>query len=58
MIVAAAALCIHQLLAAYFIIFDDIPMTSVARAAEKHKLIPYKRNLTYAQPTTNLEHVQ
>jgi len=60
-IVDAAALCIHQLLAAYLIIFDDVPTASKARVAKrhKHKLTPYKRNLlvTYAWPTTNLEHV-
>ena len=32
-IVAAAALCIQQLLAAYMIIFDDVPTASEARAA-------------------------
>ena len=59
-IVDAAALCIHQLLAAYLIIFDDVPTASKARVKRhKHKLTPYKRNLlvTYAWPTTNLEHV-
>jgi hypothetical protein len=52
MLVAPAAICIHQLLVVYFIIFDDVPSAS-------ETLTPYKRNLslTYAQPTTNLEHV-
>lgn len=45
--VLVAALCIHQLLAAYIIIFEDVPTASDARAAKRHKhdLIPYKRNL-------------
>jgi hypothetical protein len=60
-VVAAAAICIQQLLAAYMIIFDDIPTATEARAAKKHKheLTPYKRNLsvTYDTPTTELEHI-
>ncbi len=44
---AAAALCVHQLLAAYIIIFDDVPTESEVRAAKKHKCEPisYKRHL-------------
>jgi hypothetical protein len=61
MLVAAAAICIHQLLVSYFIIFDDVPTASEARAAKKHKreLTPCKRNLSveYGRLTTNLEHV-
>jgi hypothetical protein len=30
MLVAAAAICIHQLLVSYFIIFDDVPTASEA----------------------------
>jgi hypothetical protein len=60
-IVAAVALCIHQLLAAFTIIFDDVPTESEARAAKtcRHELTSYKRNLsvTYGWPTTNLVHV-
>jgi hypothetical protein len=60
-IVAVAALCIHQLLAAFMAIFDDVPTAHEARAAKscKHKLTPYKRNLsvTYAWLTTNIKHV-
>jgi hypothetical protein len=49
--VAAAALCIHQLLAAFTIIFDDVPTVSEAREARavkryKHELTYYKRNLS------------
>jgi hypothetical protein len=61
MLVAAAAICIHQLILAYFIIFDHVPTASEARATKRHKheLTPYKRNLllTYAWLTTTLEHV-
>jgi len=61
MLVAAAAICIHQLLESYFIIFDDLPTASEARAAKRHKceLTPYKRNLSveYGRPTTNLENI-
>jgi hypothetical protein len=60
-VVAAAAICIQQLLAAYLIIFDDVPTASEARAAKKRKceLTPYKRNLSvvYGTPTTELEHI-
>jgi hypothetical protein len=60
-IAAAAALCIHQLLAAYMVIFDDVLAASEARAAKRHKhtLTPYKRYLsvTYTWLVTNLEHV-
>ncbi len=60
-VVAAAAICIQQLLAAYMIIFDDVPTASEARAAKKRKreLTPYKRNLSvvYGTPTTKLEHI-
>jgi hypothetical protein len=59
-IAAAAAFCMHQLLAAYMVIFDDVPTASEARVAKSHKckLTPFKRNLsvTYAWLTTNLEH--
>jgi hypothetical protein len=61
MLVAAAAICIHQLLVSYFIIFDDVPTASEARAAKRHmyELTPYKRNLSveYGRLTTNLEHI-
>jgi hypothetical protein len=61
MLVAAAAICIHQLLLSFVIIFDDVPTAYEARAAKrrKHELTPYKRNLSmvYGTPTTNLEHV-
>jgi len=61
MLVAAAAMCIHQLLVSYIIIFDDVPTASEAQAAKRHKreLTPYKRNLSveYDRLTTNLEHV-
>jgi hypothetical protein len=61
MLVAAAAICIHQLLVSYFIIFDDVPTASEARAAKRHKreLTPYKRNISveYGRLTTNLEHI-
>jgi hypothetical protein len=61
MLVAVAAICIHQLLVAYFIIFDDVPIASEAKAVKRHKheLNPYIRNIsvTYARPITNLEHV-
>jgi len=60
-IIAAAALCIHQLLVACMAIFDDVSTPSEARATKKHKceLTSYKRNLsvTYGGLTTNLEHV-
>jgi hypothetical protein len=60
-VVAAAAICIQQLLAAYMIIFDDVPTASEARATKKrkHELIPYKRNLSvvYGTSTTELEHI-
>ena len=60
-VVAAAAICIQQLLAAYLIVFDDVPTASEARAAKKRKreLTPYKRNLSvvYGTPTTELEHI-
>jgi len=35
MVVAAAAICIHQLLVAYFIIFDDVPAASEARLEKR-----------------------
>jgi len=61
MLVAAAAICIHQLLVSYYIIFDDVPTASEARAAKRRKreLTSYKRNLSveYGRPTTNLEHI-
>jgi hypothetical protein len=60
-LVAAAALCIHQLLVSYFIIFDDVPTASEAHAVKRRKreLTPYKRNLSveYGRLTTNLEHI-
>jgi len=60
-VVAAAAICIQQLLAAYMIIFGDVPTASEARAAKKRKreLTPYKRNISvvYSTPTTELEHI-
>lgn len=60
-IVAAAALCIYQLLAACMVIFENDPTASEAIAAKRHRheLTPYKRNFSmmYGQPTTNLEHV-
>ncbi len=36
-LVVAAALCIHQLLAAFIIIFDDVPIASETRAAKNYK---------------------
>jgi hypothetical protein len=61
MLVAAAAICIHQLLVSYFIIFDDVPTASEAHAVKRHKreLTPYKRNLSveYGRLTTNHEHI-
>jgi hypothetical protein len=61
MLVAVAAICIHQLLVSYFIIFDDVPTASEAHAANRRnrELTPYKRNLSveYGRPITNLEHV-
>ncbi len=61
MLVAAAAICIHQLLLSFVIIFDDVPTAYEAQAAKWHKreLTPYKRNLSmeYGRPTTNLEHI-
>jgi hypothetical protein len=61
MLVAAAAMCIHQLLVSYIIIFDDVPTASEAHVVKSHKneLTPYKRNLSveYGRLTTNLEHV-
>jgi hypothetical protein len=61
MLVAVAAICIHQLLVSYYIIFDDVPTASEARTAKRHKreLTPYKRILSveYGRPTTNLEHI-
>jgi hypothetical protein len=60
-VVAAAAICIQHLLAAYMIILDDVPTASEARAAKKHKceLTPYKKNLsvTYDTTTSELEHI-
>jgi len=60
-VVAAAAICIEQLLAAYMIICDDVPTASESRAAKKRKreLSPYKRNLSvvHGTPTTELEHI-
>jgi hypothetical protein len=61
MLAAAAAICIHQLLVSYFIIFDDVPTASEAHAAKRRKreLTSYKRNLSveYGRLTTNLEHI-
>jgi len=61
MLVAAAAICIHQLLVSYFIIFDDVPTASEALAAKRHKyeLTPNERSLSveYGRLTTNLEHI-
>jgi hypothetical protein len=61
MLVAAAAICIHQLLVSYFNIFDDVPTASEAHAAKRRKRehTPYKRNLSveYGRPTINLEHI-
>jgi hypothetical protein len=61
MLVAAAAICFHQLLLSFVLLFDDVPTASEARAAKRRRseLTPYKRNLSmeYGTPTTNLEHV-
>jgi hypothetical protein len=61
MLVAVAAICIHHLIVSYFVFFDDVPTTSEAHVAKRHKLelTPYKCNLsvTYVQLTTNLKHV-
>jgi hypothetical protein len=61
MLVLAAAICIHQLLVSYFIIFDDVPTASEAHAVKRHKheLTPYKRNLSveYGRLITNLENI-
>ena len=61
MLVAVAAICIHQLLLSFVLLFDDVPTSSEARAAKRRRreLTPYKRNLSmeYGTPTTNLEHV-
>jgi hypothetical protein len=58
-IFASAVACINQMLAAYTILFDDVPTKSEVRRAKKHaqELTPYKRKLSmrYGQPTTNLE---
>ncbi len=47
-IVAAAALCIHQLLTTQMVIFDDVPTASEARATKRHRheLTSYKRILS------------
>jgi hypothetical protein len=37
MLVAAAAICIHQLLLSFVIFFDDVPTAYEARAAKRHK---------------------
>jgi hypothetical protein len=37
MLVAAAAICIHQFLVAYFIILDDVTTASEAQAAKRRK---------------------
>ncbi len=42
-IVAAAALCIHQLLATYIIIFDDVPTASEARAGNIRVSYPIQK---------------
>jgi hypothetical protein len=57
-IVTATALCIHQLLAAYIIIFDDVWTASEAKAAKRHRheLTSYSVMYDWLM-TTNLEHV-
>ncbi len=56
-IVPAAVVCIHQMLAAFAMLFDNVPTKSEVRRAKKcaWELTPYKRNLSmrYGQPTTN-----
>jgi hypothetical protein len=39
-IFAAAVVCIHQLLAAYTILFDDIPTKAEVMSAKKHAREP------------------
>ena len=60
-LVTAAVVAVHQLLAAYAIIFDDTPTKAEQRNAKKRKreLTPHKRNgsTRYGRPTTNLEPV-
>jgi hypothetical protein len=62
MLVAAAAICIHQFLVAYFIIFDDVTTASEAQAAKrrKHELHLVKEisqwDMVSQQPTLNMFH--
>jgi hypothetical protein len=54
----AIAVVINQLIAAYSIIFDDVPTKFEQRMKKRRQreLTPYKRNFSvrYATPTTNL----
>ncbi len=58
-LVTAAAVAIHQLLAAYAIIFDDTPTKAEQRNMKKRKreLTSHKRNgsTRCGRPTANLE---
>ena len=54
----AAIIVAHQLLAAYAILFDDVPtkFEQKSRKKRERELTPYKRNLSvrYEMPTTNI----
>ena len=58
-IVVAATICIHQLITAFTIVFDDVKTKSEERIRKKElrEITPYKRNLSmrYGRPTSFLE---
>jgi hypothetical protein len=58
-ILIAAAICMHHLITAYSIIFDDVRTKSEEKTRKEQlcKMTPYKRNLsvTYDCPTSFLE---
>jgi hypothetical protein len=58
-ILIAAAICMHHLITAYSIIFDDVRTKSEERTRKEQlrKMTPIKRNLsvTYGRPTSFLE---
>ena len=60
-ILVATIVATQQLLAAYTVLFDDVPTKWEKRMAKKRKreLTPYKRNVSvrYSRPTSALEPV-
>jgi hypothetical protein len=58
-VVVACVAAVHQFIAAYSILFDDVPTVSEKRLVKKclRELTPYKRNVSaqYSQPVVALD---